>query len=56
MKKLTFEERIILLIALKNFIESREEAKENTYIPLQYIVRDIELAKDLSKRINLFEE
>ena len=54
MKDLTFEQKIILCIALNNFIESREGAKENSYIPREYLDRDIEIAQDLQKRITYF--
>ena len=53
-KKLTIEEKIILQIALANFVQSRQDAKENSYIPLEYLNRDIEIAQDLQQRITYF--
>lgn len=53
MKKLTFEQKIILHMALNNFIESTESAKENSYIPLKRLESDIAIAKDLQDSINL---
>lgn len=47
MKKLTFEQKIILRMALNNFIESYEGAKENSFIPLKRLENDIAIAKDL---------
>ena len=41
MKKLSIEEKIILQIALANFVQSRQDAKENSYIPREYLDRDI---------------
>ena len=54
MKKLLIEEKIILQIALANFIQSRENLKENSYIPDVYIKRDIKIAQDLQERITYF--
>ena len=54
MKKLTIEEKIILQIALANFVQSRQDAKENSYIPIEYINRDIKIAQDLQERITYF--
>lgn len=54
MKKLTFEEQTILQIALTNFIQSRQDAKVNSFIPVEYLNRDIEIAQDLQKRITYF--
>ena len=54
MKDLTFEQKIILCIALNNFIESREDAKENSYIPVEYLNRDIKIAQELQERITYF--
>ena len=56
MKKLTIEEKIILQIALSNFIQSRQDLKENSYIPDVYINRDIKIAQDLQERITYFIE
>ena len=53
MKDLTFEQKIILHMALNNFIESRENAKESSYIPLKRLESDITIAKDLQDSINL---
>lgn len=54
MKKLTVEEKIILQIALANFVQSRQDVKENSYIPIEYINRDIKIAQDLQERITYF--
>ena len=54
MKKLTIEEKIILQIALANFVQSRQDAKENSYIPCEYLDRDIKIAQDLQERITYF--
>ena len=54
MKKLTIEEKIILQIALSNFVQSRQDLKENSYIPREYLDRDIEIAQDLQERITYF--
>ena len=54
MKKLTIEEKIILQIALSNFVQSRQDAKENSYIPVEYLNRDIKIAQDLQERITYF--
>ena len=54
MKKLTIEEKIILQIALANFVQSRQDAKENSYIPREYLDRDIKIAQDLQERITYF--
>ena len=54
MKKLSIEEKIILQIALANFVQSRQGAKENSYIPAEYIDRDIKIAQDLQERITFF--
>lgn len=54
MKKLTIEEKIILQIALANFVQSRQDAKENSYIPVEYLNRDIKIAQDLQERITYF--
>ena len=54
MKKLTIEEKIILQIALANFIQSRQDAKENSYIPREYLDRDIKIAQDLQEKITYF--
>lgn len=51
MKKLTIEEKIILQIALANFVQSRQDAKENSYIPVEYLNRDIKIAQDLQEHI-----
>ena len=56
MKKLSIEEKIILQIALANFIQSRQDAKENSYIPLEYLNRDIKIAQDLQEKITYFIE
>lgn len=54
MKKLTFEEKIILQIALAIFVQSRQDAKENGYIPRESLDRDIKIAQDLQERITYF--
>ena len=54
MKKLTIEEKIILQIALANFVQSRQDAKGNSYIPAEYIDRDIKIAQDLQERLTYF--
>ena len=54
MKKLTIEEKIILQIALANFVQSRQDAKENSYIPVEYLNRDIKIAQELQERITYF--
>ena len=54
MKKLTIEEKIILQIALANFVQSRQDAKENSYIPVEHLNRDIKIAQDLQERITYF--
>ena len=54
MKKLTIEEKIILQIALANFVQSRQDAKGNSYIPCEYLDRDIKIAQDLQERITYF--
>lgn len=54
MKKLTIEEKIIMQIALANFVQSRQDAKENSYIPREYLDRDIKIAQDLQERITYF--
>lgn len=54
MKKLSFEERVILRIALANFVQSRQDAKGNSYIPREYLDRDIKIAQDLQERITYF--
>lgn len=54
MKKLTFEEQTILQIALANFIESRQDAKVNSFIPVEYLNRDIKIAQDLQEKIIYF--
>lgn len=54
MKKLLIEEKIILQIALANFIQSRQDAKGNSYIPDVYLNRDIKIAQDLQERITYF--
>ena len=56
MKKLSIEEKITLQIALANFVQSRQDAKENSYIPLEYLNRDIKIAQDLQERITYFIE
>lgn len=56
MKKLTIEEKIILQIALANFVQSRQDAKEHSYIPVEYLNRDIEIAQDLQERITYFTD
>ena len=54
MKKLTIEQKIVLQIALANFVQSRQELKENGYIPREYLDRDIKIAQDLQERITYF--
>lgn len=54
MKKLSIEEKIILQIALANFVQSRQDLKENSYIPVEYLDRDIKIAQDLQERITYF--
>ena len=56
MKKLTIEEKIILQIALANFVQSRQDAKGNSYIPVEYLDRDIKIAQDLQERITFFTD
>lgn len=56
MKKLTIEEKIILQIALANFVQTYQDAKENTYIPREYLDRNIKTAQDLQERITFFTE
>ena len=56
MKKLTIEQKIILQIALANFVQSRQDAKENSYIPREYLDRDIKIAQDLQEKITYFIE
>ena len=56
MKKLTIEEKIILQIALANFVQSRQDAKENSYIPVEYLNRDIKIAQDLQERLTYFTD
>ena len=56
MKKLSIEEKIILQIALANFVQSRQDLKENGYIPLEYLNRDIKIAQDLQEKITYFIE
>ena len=56
MKKLTIEEKIILQIALANFVQSRQDAKGNSYIPREYLDRDIKIAQDLQEKITYFIE
>ena len=56
MKKLTIEEKIILQIALANFVQSRQNAKGNSYIPVEYLDRDIKVAQDLQERITFFTD
>ena len=56
MKKLTIEQKIILQIALANFIQSRQDAKGNSYIPVEYLDRDIKVAQDLQERITFFTD
>lgn len=56
MKKLTFEERVILRIALANFVQSRQDAKENSYMPVEYLDRDIKIAQDLQEKLTYFIE
>ena len=54
MKKLTIEEKIILRIALAIFVQSRQDLKENSYIPAEYIDRDIKIAQDLQEKLTYF--
>ena len=54
MKKLTIEEKIILRIAIANFVQSRQDLKENSYIPVEYLNSDIKIAQDLQERITYF--
>ena len=54
MKDLSFEQKIILQIALANFVQSRQDAKENSYIPVEYLNRDIKIAQDLQEKITYF--
>ena len=54
MKKLTIEQKIVLQIALANFVQSRQDLKENGYIPVEYLDRDIKIAQDLQERITYF--
>ena len=54
MKKLTIEEKIILQISLANFVQSRQDAKESSYIPVEYLNRDIKIAQDLQEKITYF--
>lgn len=54
MKKLSIEEKIVLQIALANFVQSRQDAKENSYIPVEYLDCDIKIAQDLQERITYF--
>ena len=54
MKKLTIEEKIILKIALANFVQLRQDLKENSYIPVEYIDRDIKIAQDLQEKLTYF--
>ena len=56
MKKLSIEEKIILQIALANFVQSRQDLKENGYIPVEYLDRDIKIAQDLQEKITYFIE
>ena len=56
MKKLTIEEKIIMRIALAIFVQSRQDLKENSYIPREYIDRDIKIAQDLQERITFFTD
>lgn len=56
MRKLSIEEKIILQIALANFVQSRQDAKENSYIPVEYLDRDIKIAQDLQEKITYFIE
>ena len=56
MKKLTIEEKIILQIALSNFVQARQDLKENGYIPVEYLNRDIKIAQDLQEKITYFIE
>ena len=54
MKKLTIDEKLILHIVLANFVHSRQDAKENSYIPVERLDRDIKIAQDLQERITYF--
>lgn len=54
MRKLTIEEKIILQIALSNFLQSCQDAKENSYIPREYLDRDIKITQDLQECISYF--
>lgn len=54
MKKLTIEQKIVLQIALANFVQSRQDLKENGYIPVEYLDRDIKIAQDLQEKITYF--
>lgn len=54
MKKLSIEKKIILQIALANFVQSRQDLKENSYIPVEYLNRDIKIAQDLQEKITYF--
>ena len=54
MKKLTIEEKIILRIALAIFVQSRQDLKENSYIPREYLNRDIKIAQDLQEKLTYF--
>ena len=54
MKKLTIEQKIVLQIALSNFVQSRQDLKEHGYIPREYLDRDIKIAQDLQERITYF--
>lgn len=54
MKKLSIEEKVILQIALANFVQSRQYAIENSYMPIEYLNRVIKIAQDLQERITFF--
>lgn len=56
MKKLTIDEKIILQIALANFVQSYQDLKEKSYIPVEYLDRDIKVAQDLQERITFFTD
>lgn len=56
MKKLTIEQKIVLQIALANFVQSRQDLKENGYIPVEYLDRDIKIAQGLQEKITYFIE
>ena len=56
MKKLTIEQKIILQIALANFVQSRQDLKKDSYIPREYLDRDIKIAQDLQEKITYFIE